>query len=100
MKTIIYGADWCGDSLRTKNVLEANNIEHDFFDVDDEQLGKRYSETVIEMNNGKRIIPTLVINGKQYTNPTLHTLSKIFGDKILETKRIDSDTCDMEDLFI
>ena len=100
MKTVVYGAEWCGDSLRTRNLLDANNIKYDYMDVDDEKLGRQYSETVEEMNNGKRIIPTLIIEGKQYTNPTPHTLSKIFGEKILDTKFEDPDTCDIEDLFL
>lgn len=71
-----YGADWCPDCRRAKAFLKENNIDYDFIDVDlDEQATKK----VESINNGKRIIPTLIINGKSYTNPDNHTLSATLG---------------------
>lgn len=62
----LYGADWCPDCRRAKSYLNSNNIEYNFIDVDlDEQATKK----VEEINNGKRIIPTVIINGKPHTNP-------------------------------
>jgi len=71
-----YGADWCPDCRRAKAYLKENNIEYDFIDVDlDEQATKR----VESINKGKRIIPTLIINGKSYTNPDNNALAAILG---------------------
>ena len=77
MNTItLYGADWCPDCRRAKAFLKENNIEYKFVDVDlDEQATKK----VESINNGKRIIPTLIINGKSYTNPKNPALAAVLG---------------------
>ncbi len=75
MKEIIYyGADWCPDCQRTKSYLKNKEIEFKEIDVaqDDEA-----AETVQKINNGKRIIPTLVIDGVPHANPSLQELAKI-----------------------
>jgi len=72
----LYGADWCPDCRRAKSYLKENNIDYNFIDVDlDEEATKR----VEAINNGKRIIPTLIINGKSYTNPTNDELASVLG---------------------
>ncbi len=72
----LYGADWCPDCRRAKSFLQDNHIAYKFIDVDlDEQATKK----VEQINNGKRIIPTLIINGKTYTNPDNHELSAVLG---------------------
>jgi thioredoxin reductase (NADPH) len=77
MNTItLYGADWCPDCRRTKSFLNDNNIEYTFIDVD---LDKKATSRVEEINNGKRIIPTLIINKKSYTNPDNIVLSSVLG---------------------
>lgn len=72
----LYGADWCPDCLRAKSFLNDNTIEFTFIDVD---LDKEATQKVEEINNGKRIIPTLIINGKSYTNPDNIELSSVLG---------------------
>ncbi len=75
-KIQFYGADWCPDCRRAKAYLKENNIAYEFVDVDlDEQATKK----VESINKGKRIIPTLIINGKSYTNPDNHTLAATLG---------------------
>ena len=77
MNTIkLYGADWCPDCRRAKSFLNDNNIEYDFIDVD---LDKEATKKVESINNGKRIIPTLIINGKSYTNPDNQKLASVLG---------------------
>lgn len=72
----LYGADWCPDCRRAKSYLKENNISYDFIDVDlDEEATKR----VEAINNGKRIIPTVIINGKSYTNPNNAQLASALG---------------------
>ena len=72
----LYGADWCPDCLRSKAFLKENDIPFNFVDVDLDETATKKVETI---NKGKRIIPTLIINGKSYTNPDNATLSGIFG---------------------
>ncbi len=77
MKTItLYGADWCPDCRRAKAFLKDNELEYTFIDVD---LDKEATSKVEEINNGKRIIPTLMINEKSYTNPDNMVLSAVLG---------------------
>ena len=72
----LYGADWCPDCRRAKSFLKENNIDYDFIDVDlDEQATKK----VELINNGKRIIPTIIINNKSYTNPDNNQLAAALG---------------------
>lgn len=73
---IFYGADWCPDCQRAKAFLKENEIDYQFIDVD---LDKQATKLVESINKGKRIIPTLVINGKSYTNPDNPTLASILG---------------------
>lgn len=72
----LYGADWCPDCRRAKAFLKENNIEYTFIDVD---LDETATKKVESINNGKRIIPTLIINGSTYTNPDNATLGSVLG---------------------
>lgn len=77
MNTItLYGADWCPDCRRAKAFLNDNDIQYNFIDVD---IDKEATAKVEEINNGKRIIPTLIINEKSYTNPDNIVLSSVLG---------------------
>jgi thioredoxin reductase (NADPH) len=73
---ILYGADWCPDCRRAKKFLRGNNIEYTFIDVD---IDKEATAKVEKINNGKRIIPTLILNEKSYTNPDNNVLSSLLG---------------------
>ena len=75
-KITFYGADWCHDCRRAKAYLKENNIEYDFIDVD---LDEKATDLVQKINNGKRIIPTLIINDKPYTNPKNDVLASLLG---------------------
>ncbi len=80
---LLYGADWCPDCRRAKTYLKENNIEFTFVDVD---LDKEATAKVEAINKGKRIIPTLIIKGKSYTNPNNIELASVLG--INETGRV------------
>ncbi len=72
----MYGADWCPDCRRAKAFLKENNISFDYIDVDLDQEATKKVETI---NNGKRIIPTLIINGSSHTNPDNTQLGAALG---------------------
>tara|TARA_R110002049_G_scaffold32738_1_gene108526 strand:- start:7620 stop:9026 length:1407 start_codon:yes stop_codon:yes gene_type:complete len=77
MNTIdFYGADWCPDCQRAKAYLKENGIDFNFIDVD---IDKNATGKVEEINNGKRIIPTIIVNDKSYTNPDNATLASVLG---------------------
>lgn len=76
IEILLYGADWCPDCQRAKAFLKENNIEYTFVDVD---LDKEATARVEAINNGKRIIPTVIIEGKSYTNPDNIKLASLLG---------------------
>ena len=73
---LLYGADWCPDCRRAKTYLKENNIAYTFIDVD---LDKEATAKVEAINNGKRIIPTVIIKNKSYTNPENNELATVLG---------------------
>ena len=73
---IFYGAEWCSDCKRAKQFLTENNIDFEFVDVD---IDKNATNLVETINNGKRIIPTILINNKSFTNPANNELAAELG---------------------
>jgi len=74
MKIIMYSAAWCSDWVYAKKYLDENNIHYEYIDVTN---NAEATELVIKINNGKRIIPTFIIDGEIYTNPGISKLSNI-----------------------
>jgi thioredoxin reductase (NADPH) len=75
MKKIqVYGADWCGSCLRAKMFLDTKGIAYENIDVDKIEDA---AELVMKINNGKRIIPTILIDGVPHTNPNNQELAEI-----------------------
>lgn len=72
----LYGADWCPDCLRAKKYLKDNKVTYQFIDVDLDQAATKLVETI---NKGKRIIPTIIIDGKTFTNPDNGELAGVLG---------------------
>jgi thioredoxin reductase (NADPH) len=56
-KLTVYGAPWCGDCKRAKKFLGEQRVHYDWVDVEQDADGLALVERV---NNGKRIIPTIV----------------------------------------
>jgi len=95
---IMYGADWCSDCLRSKKILAENNVEYTFLDVEDTKMGEEYSQIVMDLNEGKRRIPTFIIDDVQYTNPSATKLTEILNLNkevdALEITGICNNTCE------
>ena len=70
----VYGADWCPDCVNAKNFLSSKGIDFEYIIITNNDEAIAFLEKV---NNGKRIIPTLVADGKIYTNPGINGLMKI-----------------------
>ena len=70
----IYGADWCPDCVNAKNFLSSKGIDFEYIIITNNDEAIDFLEKV---NNGKRIIPTLVVDGKIHTNPGINGLIKI-----------------------
>ncbi|MBK49892.1 MAG: NrdH-redoxin [SAR202 cluster bacterium] len=69
----VYGADWCSDCKRSKRLLDSKNIRYIWIDVDNNEAAL---QTVKSLNQGKRIIPTIIFpNGDILVEPTDSELS-------------------------
>ena len=72
----IYGADWCSDCIVAKNFLSSHQIQFDYIDIMDNDIAIKMIEKI---NNGKRIIPTILVDDKVYVNPGISELIKIIS---------------------
>ena len=70
----VYGADWCPDCVNAKNFLSSKGIDFEYIIITNNVEAIAFLEKV---NNGKKVIPTLVVDGKIYTNPGIKGLMKI-----------------------
>jgi thioredoxin reductase (NADPH) len=70
-RILFYGADWCPDCRRAKSYLDDNGIHYQFIDIESDD---RATQTVEKLNNGKSIIPTILIDDELYANPDNPTL--------------------------
>ena len=70
----VYGADWCPDCVNAKNFLSSKGIDFEYIIITKNVEAIAFLEKV---NNGKKVIPTLVVDGKIYTNPGIKGLMKI-----------------------
>ena len=74
MNIKMYGADWCSDCVVAKQFFDEKGIKYKYITCTDNQEAIDFIEKV---NNGKRVIPTLDIDGEIYTNPGIAGLMKI-----------------------
>ena len=63
----VYGAIWCGDTRRTRKQLDALGVPYDYIDIDDDETASAW---ITEQNNGKRLTPTVDLNGTLLFEPT------------------------------
>lgn len=80
-KIEFYGAYWCGDCVRAKAFLDENSISYEYIDVD---FLASAAAKVEQINHGKRIIPTIIVDNKPLTNPSNAILSEELGLDILK----------------
>ena len=64
----MYSADWCGDCVRSKRLLDSLKVSYEIIDVESVPGA---SEKVIEINGGKRSIPVILFpDGTHLTEPS------------------------------
>jgi|TARA_B110000881_G_scaffold188228_1_gene178067 thioredoxin reductase (NADPH) len=76
MNIKVYGADWCSDCVSTKKFLDSKGVDYEYIDITD---NKEAITLVEQINNGRRVIPTLMVDGVSYTNPGINGLMKIIA---------------------
>ena len=76
MKIKVFGADWCSDCVTAKRFLDSKGVEFEYIDITDNQQA---IDLVEKINNGRRVIPTLMVDGVSFTNPGINGLMKILS---------------------
>ena len=79
MNIKVYGADWCSDCVSTKKFLDAKGVDYEYIDIADNEEAITLVERI---NKGRRVIPTLIVDGLSYTNPGINGLMKIIKKKL------------------
>ncbi|GAB4533489.1 MAG: hypothetical protein Kow0063_15550 [Anaerolineae bacterium] len=75
----VYGAYWCPDCQRSKKFLGEQFIPYRWVDIEQDKEGEQF---VLEINNGKRIIPTIVFgDGSFLVEPSNAELARKLGLK-------------------
>ena len=73
----VYGADWCGDCRRAKAFMEQHAVPFEWIDVQDDAEARMEVE---RLNNGKRIIPTIIFqDGSILVEPSNAQLARKLG---------------------
>jgi len=76
-KIKVYGARWCGDCFRVKKVLDNNQIEYQWIDIDKDNSAREY---VGRINGGNFVVPTIVFqDGTILAEPSTQQLKQKLG---------------------
>ncbi len=70
----VYGADWCGDTKRTRKILDDANIAYHYINADDSPEDEAKIAT---WNNGRAIYPTLKMGETIAVNPPPAKLAEL-----------------------
>jgi len=83
-KVTVYGAYWCPDCRRSKKFLGENFIPFRWVDIEQDKKGEAH---VLQRNDGKRIIPTIVFEDDTFlVEPSNAELAKKLGLKTEASK--------------
>lgn len=59
----VYTTQWCSDCRNAKRFLNDHSIPFEEIDIEQHEGAAQY---VIELNDGKRKVPTFVIDGRSF----------------------------------
>lgn len=73
----LYGAEWCADCRRSKSLLNDRGVEYTYVDLEAQPDAV---EVVLERNEGRRVIPTIVFSdGTHLAEPSDRELLERLG---------------------
>jgi mycoredoxin len=76
-KILFYGTSWCYSSRKAKQIFEQNQIPYVWIDIDQDEEGRKYVESV---NRGFRSVPTILFpDGTLLVEPTTEVLRSKLG---------------------
>jgi mycoredoxin len=75
-KVIVYTTSWCGDCRRLKGQLKDHHVAYEERDIERNEADYK---TMMGYTNGKRVIPTVDIEGKILINPPFREVAEALG---------------------
>jgi mycoredoxin len=69
----VYGADWCGDTQRTRRYLDRLGIAYQYIDV---ERDSQASQWVKDQNDGKERKPTVKVGAQVLAEPSDEALER------------------------
>ncbi len=82
---VVYGAFWCPDCRRSKQFLGEHQIPYQWVNIEEDADAE---QRVIAMNDGRRIIPTIVFaDGSRLVEPSNAELAAKLGLKTTATRQ-------------
>ena len=73
---VMYSTPWCGDCHRAKRVMQRHDIAYREVNIDEDDEAAAF---VMQVNDGKRRVPTFDIGGTIYGNPPITDLVRLLG---------------------
>jgi thioredoxin reductase (NADPH) len=70
----VYGSKGCGDTIRAMRFLDDRQIAYEFKDVDQ---SPELNDYIADLNNGKRVMPTIQIDNEILVNPSERELKRV-----------------------
>jgi glutaredoxin len=68
MNTIkVYGANWCHDTVRTREQLDRLGVVYEYINVEKDAAANKF---IADLNKGKRKTPTVELGGNFLIEPT------------------------------
>lgn len=75
-RIIVYTTSWCGDCAVLKNYLDDRGVAYEERDIEIDPEAHRIMMTY---TNGKRVIPTVDVNGIILINPRLKQVANLIA---------------------
>ena len=73
----VYGTRWCGLTYRLRKYLTDARVPYDYFDIEENDDAQQF---VVEMNNGRRRFPLVVIEHRVMLQPTIELLQRVLSE--------------------
>ena len=68
----VYGSRQCPDTTRALQWLDSHQVQYEFKDLDE---SPELNDYVADLNNGKRVMPTIQIDNEILINPSERELA-------------------------
>jgi mycoredoxin len=77
----VYGTDWCGLTRELREYLMRSRFEYDYLNIDRDDDAQQF---VLNMNDGRRRFPLVVVQHQVATQPTVAILQRIIREHGLQ----------------